>query len=425
MLCSPAQTIPEGDYVVEPKYDGVRCISVIDSVGVPKLLSRTGGEFTTLDYIANMLSALPASTMLDGEIVDLTSERQWNRAQSITARKKPHLLSADDPPLTYMLFDVLELRGTNVMGEPLAQRRELLKLIGELLDRGANNRFGTLVGVVPEAAPGTAEEFYMDLLDQEWEGVVCKRADSIYVPGARNGGWIKVKPELEMDVEVTGTYAPAEGSKYEGNAVGGITFRATHEDGTTYDGRCAGMDDKLREALHNDPGQYVGKVAVVAYAQVTDAGALRFPRFKRFREAIDKSVTELTPSVDVSQSKAFLLTRALEAEERVEELEAEVTDLRKRLDSAINARYAIDPKPELAPEVEPSTTEHAPRAGAKRRNYKAMADDKLIEQIGSLQRCDHGEGHAKALETERNGGWSLSRHLHEALQVAASRGLQP
>ena len=32
--------------------------------------------------------------------------------------------------------------------------------------------------------------------DEKEEGVVIKEADSLYVPGQRNAGWIKIKPDV-------------------------------------------------------------------------------------------------------------------------------------------------------------------------------------------------------------------------------------
>lgn len=411
MLATVAPAPPsEPGYIIEPKYDGWRALAYKGD-GPVRMETRTGGAITSVLYLADALElGLPANTVLDGEIVDLSGGAQWNRTQSILSRKAMHQPSDADPALAYVLFDVLELEGSPLMGEPLSARRKLLKLIVSLIDSPD-------VLLVPELAADDpdADAYFNKLVEDGYEGVVCKRLDSTYALGARNGAWLKVKPEAEMDVEVTGTYEPEPGSKYDGNSVGGITFKATHDDGTVYEGRCAGMDNNLREQLWQAPENFVGKVAEVAYAKIGDAGALRFPRFKRFRAEEDKSVAELVDDavqevVPSNSTSRILLKRALEAEERVDELEEENADLKVRLGGAVKA--AVKPR-----------RSGGSRSAGKTRNYNAMENGKLESALQDLERGT-GDAHSRALATEANGGWSVKRHLAEATVVAESRGMR-
>ncbi len=439
MLATPASAPPtDPDCIMEPKYDGWRAICTIDPNKIVGLRTRTGSRITTVPYIERLAATLPPGTILDGEIVDLASERQWNRTQSILSRKKPHeilTLGPDNPPLVYRVFDLLEVQDENVMGETLATRRKLLSLLLKALDRDDQTQeIEALIGmplieVVEEQECGSpaAAEMFERLMEQGYEGVVCKRLDSIYSPGSRNGAWVKVKPELEMDVEVTGTYPASPGSKYEGNSVGGITFKATHPDGLMYEGRCAGMDDDLREQLFQAPENFVGRVAEVAYASVGDEGALRFPRFKRLRDEADKSVAELVALIPQEGeksdgSKGYLLARCIDAEGKVEELEAEVKRLQARLQVALDVNAAEQPEPMHVEAPPIPAPRKARQTGVRGRNFKAMGHAKLLV---ALQDLEHGSGDAfhRATEVERRGGPSVTEHLQDARKVAKEKGL--
>jgi ATP-dependent DNA ligase len=83
------------------------------------------------------------------------------------------------------VFDVMILAGRNVMGETLARRRDLLTW--EVLPR------------LPEPVR-EAPRFDAALADliaavraKGLEGLVAKRLDSVYEPGARSGAWRKMR----------------------------------------------------------------------------------------------------------------------------------------------------------------------------------------------------------------------------------------
>ncbi len=112
------------------------------------------------------------------------------------------------------------------------------------------------------------------------------------MPGDRGGAWLKLKPDHEVEAVCTGTYEPTAGSKYDGLAVGGITFTVRHADGREYNGRCAGMNDKLRMELFDEPERFVGRVVEITHKGITADGALRHPQLRRFRDPADKSVAQ-------------------------------------------------------------------------------------------------------------------------------------
>jgi bifunctional non-homologous end joining protein LigD len=121
------------------------------------------------------LADLPARGLFDGELVafadgvphfPLVCERLLHGDRSI--------------PLTFVVFDVLELDGETVIGLPYAERRALL----EDLALGAGPWF-----IAEAFADGVA--LFAAACAHGLEGVVAKRRLERYCPGERR--WIKVK----------------------------------------------------------------------------------------------------------------------------------------------------------------------------------------------------------------------------------------
>ena len=226
MLAAPVDVPPvdDEDYVAERKQDGWRALAGVSDAGV-WMETRTGKRITSPKYLhATLGEIIPADTVLDGEIVDLSGGKQWNRTQTILSRHAEHKPTPEDPALTYVVFDVLVLDGVDLRRTKLAERRDALE--GLLATYSSWERSVQLIDQAP-----VSDEFVAEALEAGYEGVVCKRVDSLYMPGARNRGWVKFKPDETLDAVCTGTYEPSKGSKYEGRAVGGITFKLKHADG--------------------------------------------------------------------------------------------------------------------------------------------------------------------------------------------------
>lgn len=294
MLAKKMTHIPEGEgWWMEPKYDGWRILSgLLDAI---VMWTRQGHHVTQVPYIAEAIAAhFPTGTILDGEIADLRTGRQWNRTQSILSSTNggyQHKPTASNPPLTYVLFDVLCLAGQDVRDRPLRDRRALLEEHCAGIDRSTDGLL-TLIPIQPPSEDGLDA-----LLGYGFEGVVVKQTSSRYLCGSRRGGWGKVKPHTEIEAVCTGTYDAEPGSRYapilDGKprplAVGGIRFRVEHDDGRVFHGRAAGMTDEVRRELHERPQDFVGLVVELTHWGVTETGALRWPQLKRFRAKRDKS----------------------------------------------------------------------------------------------------------------------------------------
>jgi DNA ligase D-like protein (predicted ligase) len=178
MLLLAAETLPEGPgWTYELKLDGYRALG-IKTAGTVRLRSRNDKDFNRkYPTIAGTLAALPDETVIDGEVValDEAGRPSFNALQN----------GATGAAIVYYAFDVLVLGGRNMMEEPLATRQELLTR--EVLP--------LLADPVREAPRFDAAlaDLIAAVRAQGLEGLVAKRIDSVYEPGARSGAWRKMR----------------------------------------------------------------------------------------------------------------------------------------------------------------------------------------------------------------------------------------
>ncbi len=175
-------------WAYELKLDGYRAIAARTADGV-RLWSRNGNDFTKrYPAIARGLAKLPAQTVIDGEVVALDPD----------GRPSFQALQNSDPEalLLYFVFDLLVLRGRNVMDEPFDQRRLLLE----------RHVLGTLAEPVRYSAQLTASlgVLIASARMQGLEGLVAKRRDSRYEAGQRSGAWQKMRVNRGQEFVIGG-----------------------------------------------------------------------------------------------------------------------------------------------------------------------------------------------------------------------------
>ena len=160
------------------KLDGYRAIAFKSGNRV-HLRSRNDNDFSAR-YPAVMrgLAKLPDETVIDGEVVALDAEGRpsFNALQNF---------NGSQTPVVYYVFDVMVLAGRDVSTETLTARRDLLE----------QRVLPTLAEPVRYA--GVLEASLRDVIHavktQGFEGLVAKRRNSRYEPGARSGAWMKMR----------------------------------------------------------------------------------------------------------------------------------------------------------------------------------------------------------------------------------------
>ena len=192
MQCKAVTKLPDkADWTFEIKFDGYRCLAVKNGAEVT-LFSRNENKLNArFPNVAEAVADLPGDFTIDGEIVALDEE----------GRPSFQLLQNNlGRPLAvhFYAFDLLNHEGEDLQRRAIEERRELL---GRLLSE-ANDpiRLSPLL----EAPPGQVLDAVRQL---GLEGVVGKRAGSVYEAGERSGAWIKQRVDRAQEF-VIGGYVP-------------------------------------------------------------------------------------------------------------------------------------------------------------------------------------------------------------------------
>ena len=175
----------------EWKWDGIRA-QVIRRDGRTFIWTR-GEELVTEKYpeLSAAADFLPEGTALDGEIMPWKDGRPlpFAQLQRRIGRKSLGGTILTEVPVVLIAYDLLEVGGRDLRGEPLQHRRVLLE---EVL---ASARSAALVPsvVLPLPSWDEARSAYARARDVCAEGLMLKRRDSVYGVGRRKGGWWKWK----------------------------------------------------------------------------------------------------------------------------------------------------------------------------------------------------------------------------------------
>ncbi len=291
-LCTLVTEPPDGEeWLHEIKFDGYRVSARLEG-GRVAMFMRSGNDSTS-DFgpLAAAIATLPASSaILDGEVVvelpDGTSSFQTLQ-QDLGSKRRDRLI--------YRVFDLVHLDGYDLSRVPLTQRKEALRRLLGGLDPASPVRY-------VDHLLGDGPAFRERSCSVGLEGIVSKRADSAYKPGARGTDWLKTKCTREEEFVIGGWTDPG-GAR---TAFGALLLGVPGADGLRYAGKVGtGFDERLLASLGerlsglatDEPpfGEGMERApraahwvrpelrADVAFTEWTAAGELRHPSFKRLR----------------------------------------------------------------------------------------------------------------------------------------------
>ena len=277
-------------WVYEEKYDGIRILAAKQGRRVQLVTRNLIDRTRDFPEIAAAVARLPAPTLLlDGEIV-VFDAGGISRFQLFGAE-------GHGAPV-YVVFDLLFVRGQDVRGLPLAERRRLLER--EVTPGGP-------LQLARRLAADGLEAFELARA-KGLEGIVAKDAASAYETGRRSTAWRKVKVRAEEEFVIGGYTAPAGARSHFGailvGAFDGDRLRYAGKVGTGFTART--LDDLARRFRplvratppFVDPPRERGVtwlaprlVAQIGFMERTGDGRLRHPVFLGLRE--DKAADEV------------------------------------------------------------------------------------------------------------------------------------
>jgi ATP-dependent DNA ligase len=198
MLAKLAETLPSGDFLYEPKWDGFRAI-VFKSDSEVYIQSR---DLRPLDrYFPELhdelLAQLPSGSVIDGEIV-ITTPRGLD-FDALQMRLHPAASRvaklAKATPASFVAFDALAVDGRDLRAVPQHERRTLLER--------ALARVKPPIHLTPVTRDrAVAAEWLSRFEGAGLDGVVAKSELGRYEPGKRS--MIKIKHARTADCIVAG-----------------------------------------------------------------------------------------------------------------------------------------------------------------------------------------------------------------------------
>ena len=296
------------NWLFEIKWDGVRTLARLEN-GAIKLTSRNGIDVTKqYPELAELPKALSVrEAIVDGEIVALDERGHsgFARLQQRMHVRAPAPALVTQVPATYYLFDLLYCDGYDLRHVPLLQRKEFLR---RLMHPADHVRFS-------DHQKEQGKELYELAGANGLEGIIGKRADSLYSEG-RSNSWVKIKQTTTIDAVIGGwTEARTPGLRfgalllglYEGKKLRFVGHVGTGFDGKTQESIGTMLTERETKSCPfekvpetNEPEHWAKPelAARVKYSEWTPEKRLRHPVFLGLRN--DARPEDLTWSTEVA-----------------------------------------------------------------------------------------------------------------------------
>ena len=303
-LATNSEGRPEmkGKKRLEPKLDGVRvlmrfsCRTSTGKNAVGLSISRNGKIFDNFKHIENQISekyneivqlagyrAFLNGFYLDGEVTGKSFQDLMRQA-----RRKEDVDTSDT---VFHIFDIIPLAQFEncFFDEPLKTRIEFLEKIRPLIENMPNVKLLPHIDVNLDTGEGRDQlhRYANDMVLNGYEGIMIKDLQKPY-ECERTTAWLKWKPTITVDLEVTGV---EEGTGRNEGRLGALVCEGVDDGKYITVNVGSGYSDSMRDTLwadHVEMDCVIGKKVEVladAISQNQDGTySLRFPRFVRFRD---------------------------------------------------------------------------------------------------------------------------------------------
>jgi DNA ligase-1 len=283
------------DYLAEWKWDGIR-VQLVARGSERRLYSRSGDDIGPA--FPDICAAMPADVTLDGELLVIRDGEvaSFNDLQQRLNRKTPSPKLLRDFPAAVRLYDILREGPEDLRGLSFAERRRRLEAWYAQAPRPNLD----LSPMVPFTSWDELGELRDGARQRGIEGLMLKRADSLYVSGRPKGPWFKWKRgALTLDTVLM--YAQ-RGHGKRSSFYSDYTFGAWRGDelvpvGKAYSGFTDEELRRLDQWVRNNTVRRWGPVREVAPEIVLEVAfdsvhrstrhrsgvAMRFPRIHRIR----------------------------------------------------------------------------------------------------------------------------------------------
>jgi DNA ligase-1 len=295
---------------IEDKYDGIRAQLHLDGSGPPRLFSRDLNDISgAFPEVVSAAAGVDHRLVIDGELVPYRegSVLDFASLQTRLGRVDPSRELLEAVPVVLVAFDLLHLDGSDLLETPLRERRAALETLA--LPERSDERF-LYSHLATARSADEVDAHFDDARERRNEGLMVKDPGSVYQPGRRGLGWLKLKKALAtLDCVVVGV---EWGHGKRRGVLSDYTFAVRGADGDSLltigkaytgltDAEIATMTEHFKAITLRDFGRYrtvVPEVVVeIAFDRIMRSArhksgfAMRFPRIVRMRD--DKTPADI------------------------------------------------------------------------------------------------------------------------------------
>ena len=254
----------EPPYIVQPKFDGVRCRAIPVENGY-LLLSSEENVIFSVPHINEELNNIGMRIELDGELY--CHEMTFEEIISITSRTVN--LHYEHKDIKFHVFDIVNER---------PQHTRLVELIGLRRFKLDN------IEISPHWICDTFDEVmrvYDKLIELDYEGMIVRHKDAPY-ERKRSTLVMKFKPKKEDEYEILGWKEEIDKDGNPKGTLGAVILASG--DGSTFSAG-SGFTRQQRVDLWNERDKLQGRNCRIQYQHLTSGK--KVPRFPIFVEVIE------------------------------------------------------------------------------------------------------------------------------------------
>lgn len=261
---------------VQPKLDGLRCVTYLTQKGAIVHQSRTGAYFEGLAHITESVGwylKMNPNIVLDGELY--TDEMPFEELVGLIKKKK--IGENDLMRLRKVKYHVYDIYDKNNIQMPYNERLRVCVDAVNGCGGGDALRPVTIVRTIEVRDIPDFRRWFATFIEEGYEGIMLRNKIGVYRTNYRSNDLQKYKEFIEDEYKIIG-YTQAEGRDK-----GTVLWICVTNEGKEFTVRPRGTI-QMRSKLYENGEKYIGKKLTVIYQELTEEGKPRFPVGKSVRE---------------------------------------------------------------------------------------------------------------------------------------------